>query len=53
MKKEKIARKLSLNKQTLSELDAKAMNSIKGGLVLKTETGQCSDGCVTRTCTVA
>ncbi|TGE25506.1 hypothetical protein E5K00_10030 [Hymenobacter aquaticus] len=57
MKKKQLDRKLSLNKQTLSELDAKAMGNIKGGLALKTETSDisapCSNGCESepyRTC---
>ncbi|WP_167856752.1 class I lanthipeptide [Hymenobacter aquaticus] len=33
MKKKQITRKLSLNKQTLSLLDPKSMNAIKGGMV--------------------
>jgi hypothetical protein len=31
MKKKQVNRKLSLNKQTLSQLDAQALNAIKGG----------------------
>ncbi|MGI4762066.1 MAG: class I lanthipeptide [Janthinobacterium lividum] len=31
MKKKQITNKLSLNKQTLSQLDAQALNAIKGG----------------------
>lgn len=31
MKKKQVNRKLSLNKQTLSQLDAQAMNAVKGG----------------------
>ncbi|WP_167856751.1 class I lanthipeptide [Hymenobacter aquaticus] len=33
MKKKQITRKLSLNKQTLSLLDPRAMSAVKGGLV--------------------
>jgi hypothetical protein len=31
MKKKQVNRKLSLNKQTLSQLDAQALSAIKGG----------------------
>ncbi|WP_210114291.1 class I lanthipeptide [Hymenobacter aquaticus] len=53
MKKKQLNRKLSLNKQTLSELDAKGMSQIKGGLAVKTETETCSCSCESachRTC---
>lgn len=35
MKKEKYAKKLTLNKTTISNLDQIGMNQIKGGIILK------------------
>ncbi|MGI4762067.1 MAG: class I lanthipeptide [Janthinobacterium lividum] len=37
MKKKQLTNKLSLNKQTLSQLDAQALNAIKGGLAVTTQ----------------
>ncbi|TGE25507.1 hypothetical protein E5K00_10035 [Hymenobacter aquaticus] len=37
MKKKKLDRKLSLNKQTVSVLGTGAMRSIKGGVIVATE----------------
>jgi hypothetical protein len=42
MKKKQINHKLSLNKQTLSQLDAQAMNAAKGGLSLPDKTYKCT-----------
>ena len=47
MKKLKISKKLSLNKETLSSLDKSEMMNVKGGFtsIISCHTGQRNDGC--------
>ncbi|HEY0652986.1 MAG TPA: class I lanthipeptide [Chryseosolibacter sp.] len=47
MKKLKIDKKLSLNKETLAALDKNQMMSVKGGLlsIISCHTSQSNDGC--------
>ena len=45
MKKKQLTRKLSLNKQTLSVLDAQAMQAIKGGLAIAITSPSCYPTC--------
>jgi hypothetical protein len=42
MKKKQINHKLSLNKQTLSQLDAQAMSAAKGGISMPDKTYTCT-----------